>query len=786
MGTIPEEVLLYKIKQETAAREAAIAALLSQLDNATEAAQQKITAVASKLSANINGRTVNSSAIAGVILTSQVAPGFAYASELTLLEAKVTSDALLSVARITELREVTATEFEAKAQQILTIQATFNASKAKFTEDILANANATSAVTTRTTTLEATVNNPTSGVVASSARITAEETTRATQTSALATRSTALEATVNNPTTGVAATLARLVTEETTRATADTAVANRTTTLESTVNNGTTGVAATSARLTTEENTRATQTSALASRATTLESTVNNPTTGVAAAIARITAEESTRASADSAISSTVTTLTSTVNTNNLTLTAAINNEASTRASQDTAISNTVSSLTSTVNGNTANITTLQTTTASQSSAISTLQTTVSSHGTSITTAQNTANSAQSAANAAQATANAKATTFSQGTAPTANAVGDLWIDTANNNQIKRWNGSSWVDASDVRIVSLQSSITTLQSANTTQDSTIASLTTTVSAQSTSISNAQNTANSAQSAANAAQNTANVATAAVTTEATARANADGTLSARASLSLDVNGNVAGYKIGSDVNLAGVTTSEFSITADTFKIYNGSSKVSPFSVSGGVVSMVNVKVTSSLDIGSGFTQTRIDSSGLKVGQYVEFNTDGLDTFFKFTPTYNSNRGMNLRSGTHDSSIRVGFNLFTNLESLGFYADTYGSTIRTLTVYDGLSVTGGNLSVANAATINGNTYSGSFSSNGNASFGSLNISSYASLNGASFSNSGFNLHPSSDNSMSTGEDGGAYGAQTGAYLAMRVNGRTVWVPFFTALP
>lgn len=743
MGTIPEEVLLYKIKQETAAREAAIAALLSQLDNATEAAQQKITAVASKLSANINGRTVNSSAIAGVILTSQVAPGFAYASELTLLEAKVTSDALLSVARITELREVTATEFEAKAQQILTIQATFNASKAKFTEDILAVANATSAVTSRTTTLEATVNNATTGVLASSARITAEETTRATQTSALATRSTALEATVNNPTTGVAATLARLVTEETTRATADTAVANRTTTLESTVNNATTGVAATSARLTTEENTRATQTSALATRATTLESTVNNPATGVAAAIARITAEESTRASADSAIS------------------------------------NSVSTLTSTVNGQSANITTLQNTTSTLSSSLSTLQTTVSSQGVSITTAQTAANTAQTAANtaqnaanAAQNTANDKIKTFIQGTTPTASAVGDLWIDTANNNRIKRWSGSAWVDASDVRITTLSSSVDSIATANTTRDSTVANLTTTVSAQSTAISNAQGTANAA--------------TAAVTTEANARANADGTLSARASLYLDVNGNISGYKIGSSVNLDGVTTSEFSVTADTFKIYNGSSSVSPFSVSGGVVSMVNVKVTSSLDIGSGFTQTRIDSSGLKVGQYVEFNTDGLDTFFKFTPTYNSNRGMNLRSGTHDSSIRVGFNLFTNLESLGFYADTYGSTIRTLTVYDGLSVTGGNLSVANAATINGNTYSGSFSSNGNASFGSLNISSYASLSGASFSNSGFNLHPSSDNSMSTGEDGGAYGAQSGAYLALRVNGRTVWVPFFTALP
>ena len=740
MGTIPEEVLLYKIKQETAAREAAIAALLSQLDNATEAAQQKITAVASKLSANINGRTVNSSAISGVILTSQVAPGFAYASELTLLEAKVTSDALLSVARINELREVTATEFEAKAQQILTIQATFNASKAKFTEDILANANATSAVTSRTTTLEATVNNPTSGVVASSARITAEETTRATQTSALATRSTALEATVNNATTGVAATLARLVTEENTRATADTAVANRTTTLESTVNNGTTGVAATSARLTTEENTRATQTSALATRATTLESTVNNPTTGVAAAIARITAEESTRASADSAISSSV------------------------------------STLTSTVNGQSANITTLQNTTSTLSSSLSTLQTTVSSQGVSITTAQTAANTAQTAANtaqnaanAAQNTANDKIKTFIQGTTPTASAVGDLWIDTANNNRIKRWSGSAWVDASDVRITTLSSSVDSIATANTTRDSTVANLTTTVSAQSTAISNAQGTANAA--------------TVAVTTEANARANADGTLSARASLYLDVNNNIAGYKIGSSVNLDGTVTSVFSITADTFKIFNGSSKVSPFYVTGGVVHMTNV-VADTIAANISITTPTIYGGWLK---------------------FDGGSESKITSTVYESLVRVNGGA-SDGQGSGGQIDLLGNNYTTVPGYNGsVLLTPGNASNAGVyirdrwsndkiwVGTNGTSYirQGDFNGYGNGTFdgsfsGSHSGSYSGTLYGVGFSGTGFNVHPGSDNYMVTGEDGGAYGANTAAYLAMRVNGRTVWVPFFDYLP
>lgn len=44
----------------------------------------------------------------------------------------------------------------------------------------------------------------------------------------------------------------------------------------------------------------------------------------------------------------------------------------------------------------------------------------------------------------AQATADGKIVTFVSATAPTAEAVGDLWIDTANGNAIKRWDGDSW------------------------------------------------------------------------------------------------------------------------------------------------------------------------------------------------------------------------------------------------------------------------------------------------------------------------------------------------------
>ena len=63
----------------------------------------------------------------------------------------------------------------------------------------------------------------------------------------------------------------------------------------------------------------------------------------------------------------------------------------------------------------------------------------------------------------ALATASTKNQTFIQGTAPTAVTVGDLWIDTANGNQLKRWSGSAWVDVRDATIATAQSAATTAQ-----------------------------------------------------------------------------------------------------------------------------------------------------------------------------------------------------------------------------------------------------------------------------------------------------------------------------------
>ena len=61
-------------------------------------------------------------------------------------------------------------------------------------------------------------------------------------------------------------------------------------------------------------------------------------------------------------------------------------------------------------------------------------------------TAQSTADDAAALAQAAKDSADGKITTFYQNTRPTAVAVGDLWINTTNNqNALSRWNGTTWV-----------------------------------------------------------------------------------------------------------------------------------------------------------------------------------------------------------------------------------------------------------------------------------------------------------------------------------------------------
>lgn len=71
-------------------------------------------------------------------------------------------------------------------------------------------------------------------------------------------------------------------------------------------------------------------------------------------------------------------------------------------------------------------------------------------NGTSWISVQDTAiATAQAAATAAQTTADGKNKIYRQGTTPTGTfAVGDIWFNTASDNAISRWDGSSWVATS--------------------------------------------------------------------------------------------------------------------------------------------------------------------------------------------------------------------------------------------------------------------------------------------------------------------------------------------------
>lgn len=160
------------------------------------------------------------------------------------------------------------------------------------------------------------------------------------------------------------------------------------------------------------------------------------------------------------------------------------------------------------------------------------------------------ADTAQTAANSAQTTANGRIRSFYQTTAPTASAIGDLWVDTDDNNRMYRWNGTSWVDAADSRISSVASSVTALQT-------TVGTHTTTLQTQASSI--------------------------------------DGLLG-QYTVKIDNNGYVSGFGLASTPK-DGTPYSEFVISANTFKFGAPDGSKTPFAV---------------VDIGGGVYKTLLNS------------------------------------------------------------------------------------------------------------------------------------------------------------------------------
>jgi hypothetical protein len=78
--------------------------------------------------------------------------------------------------------------------------------------------------------------------------------------------------------------------------------------------------------------------------------------------------------------------------------------------------------------------------------AISGLQSSITTNGNNISSLSSSVTSLNNSVSTINST---KTQTFVQTSAPTANAEGDLWIDSDDNNKLYRWNGSSWVAVND-------------------------------------------------------------------------------------------------------------------------------------------------------------------------------------------------------------------------------------------------------------------------------------------------------------------------------------------------
>jgi hypothetical protein len=167
---------------------------------------------------------------------------------------------------------------------------------------------------------------------------------------------------------------------------------------------------------------------------------------------------------------------------------------------------------------------------------------------------------------------------------------------------------------------------------------------------------------------------------------------------------------------------------------------------------------------------------------------------------FTYGYGSDGPFGFQYAQNESTRLVGSLYGTEGVSLSVSGSTVANTGQLLLKNNGggycllnpgaLAYSNGTYYNQDGATINGGLTANAITANGSLAVNAgISTSLYVSGSiqaAGGFNASSYNVHPGADNQLATGEDGGTYGAQTASYLAMRVNGRTVWVPFFDHLP
>jgi uncharacterized coiled-coil protein SlyX len=426
------------------------------------------------------------------------------------------------------------------------------------------NAGSTSAAALAIVGLQTTVNNPTTGVVATATALDGLTSTVNNGTTGLAatvTRVSNLETTVNNPTTGVAATssaLSALTSRVTTAEGTITSNSSDITLLENTVNNPTSGVVATSnavsgldSRVTSAEG----SISSNSSEITTLKNTVNNPTTGVAATAAGLSALDSRVTSAEGTISSQSTSITNLSNTlsgvqssvsNLQTVTGANSTALSSLDSRVTTAEGTISSNSSSITSLSNTLSTTNSNLAAVSSSLSTLTNTVTAQGSSISTNASDITTLEGTVNnpttGVVATANAlsslSSTVSSQGSTISSNSS----AITALGNVV--YDPSTGVSATAGALSTLSSTVSSQGASLSAVISNVSTLTTTV-----------------------GNNTASIQTNATSVNG---------LEAQYTVKIDNNGAVAGYGLASTGTSAGNIISEFTVNADRFAILKNAS------------------------------------------------------------------------------------------------------------------------------------------------------------------------------------------------------------------
>jgi hypothetical protein len=232
--------------------------------------------------------------------------------------------------------------------------------------------------------------------------------------------------------------------------------------------------------------------------------------------------------------------------------------------------------------------------------------------------------------------------------------LGDvLWMDTDDNNKMYSWDGNSWVATDDSRIAANSAAITTEATARVDADTALASDITTLEA------------------------TVDGNSASITTLNTVTADIEGHVEAFAGVTLDVNGYASGYTLFN----GGPGSSTFAISADKFTIADPADVGPPievFSYGSGVISITSdVEIDGDLLItGTVVTEGLADNAVTQIWSVVDStktliaandliaslnvtasaNTDGLvDIYFEGDASFNTSGGVN--SDTVTMSIEI---------------------------------------------------------------------------------------------------------------------------------